>query len=53
MEGTMNYCPVCKREYKETGVKQTRRCPVCGSTLVKISDDTMNQVRQKNIRKKD
>jgi rRNA maturation endonuclease Nob1 len=49
----MNYCPVCKREYKETGVKPTRHCPICGSTLVQISDDTMDLVREKNIRKKD
>jgi rRNA maturation endonuclease Nob1 len=49
----MNYCPLCKREYKEMGVKQTRHCPVCGSMLVKVSDDIMDLVRQENIRKKD
>jgi len=49
----MNYCPVCKREYKQMSVHQTRRCPTCGSMLVQISDDTMDQVREKNIRKKD
>jgi rRNA maturation endonuclease Nob1 len=49
----MNYCPVCKREYKQMSVDQTRRCPICGSTLVQISDVEMDQVRQKNIRKKD
>jgi len=32
---------------------QTRRCPTCGSMLIQISDDTMDQVREESIRKKD
>jgi rRNA maturation endonuclease Nob1 len=49
----VNYCPVCKREYKEMHGRKTGHCPVCGSTLVQISDDKMDQMHQKNIRKKD
>ncbi|MGB7788150.1 heavy metal-binding domain-containing protein [Methanoregula sp.] len=47
----MNYCPVCKREYKEVKGKQTGRCPVCGTDLVQISESEMAVVRRENIRK--
>ncbi len=43
---TVNYCPVCKREYKEMSGNQTRRCPVCGSTRVQIPDDTITQMHR-------
>ncbi len=43
----MNYCPVCKREYKQMSVNKTRRCPTCGSMLVRISDDELDHIRQK------
>jgi hypothetical protein len=49
---TVNYCPVCKREYKETGGHETRNCPVCGSMLVQISENNMDQVRQDKAHKK-
>jgi len=49
----MNYCPVCKREYKEMSGKQTMHCPLCGSSLIRISDDEMNRVRRENIQKKE
>jgi rRNA maturation endonuclease Nob1 len=49
----MNYCPVCKREYKEMGGNKTLQCPVCGSTLVWISDDEMERVRRNNAGKKE
>ena len=43
----MNFCPVCTREYRQTsGRNQSGRCPVCGSTLVHISDSDLNQVRK-------
>jgi Zn finger protein HypA/HybF involved in hydrogenase expression len=50
---TVNYCPVCKREYTQKSRHQTGLCPVCGSTLVQISNDAMEKVRRKNIRKKE
>jgi len=48
----VNYCPVCKREYKESGASRTGRCPVCGSTLELISDRDINSVREENAKKK-
>jgi len=44
----VNYCPVCKREYKDMGGNQTGLCPVCGSTLVQLPDDAMDKVRREN-----
>jgi rRNA maturation endonuclease Nob1 len=41
----VNFCPVCKREYREMGTVQTRHCPVCGSALVQISENELNQER--------
>jgi DNA-directed RNA polymerase subunit RPC12/RpoP len=38
---SVKYCPVCKREYKEMSKNQTLHCPVCGSTLIQISDDAI------------
>ena len=49
----MNYCPVCKREYREMGRNETGNCPVCGSWLIRISDDEMNGVHRENIQKKE
>jgi hypothetical protein len=45
---TVNYCPVCKREYKDMGGKQTGLCPVCRSTLVQLRDEAMDKVRREN-----
>lgn len=46
----MNYCPVCKREFKEQTAAQTRLCPVCGSRLRKISEDELQKLRLKSRR---
>jgi hypothetical protein len=48
----VNYCSVCKREYKEKNGRQTRHCPTCGTTLVQISDDSMDRVRRDKLPKK-
>jgi len=50
--GFVNYCPVCKREYKEMSGGETRHCPVCGSRLIQISDEAIMQVRQESARKR-
>ncbi len=44
----MNYCPVCKREYKQLTWNQTGLCPTCGTRLQMISDEDLEQVRKKN-----
>ncbi|MDD4483032.1 MAG: hypothetical protein PHD55_01535 [Methanoregula sp.] len=49
----MNYCPICKREYKETSGNPARHCPVCGSTLVELSSGDIAQVRRRNRQKDD
>lgn len=49
---SMNYCPTCRREYKDTSGDTARHCPVCGSVLVQITDSALDVVRQKNIPKK-
>jgi rRNA maturation endonuclease Nob1 len=41
----MNYCPVCKREYRQLNRNQTGLCPVCGSRLRMISDEALEKVR--------
>lgn len=38
----MNYCTVCKRKYRQNTGYQTGRCPVCGSMLVRLSDDALD-----------
>jgi len=48
----VNYCPVCKREYRESGAHRTGLCPVCGSTLELISEHEIDKVRKKNAEKK-
>jgi hypothetical protein len=47
----MNYCPLCKREFKGMSGSRSRHCPVCGSTLVELSADEIAQVRHKNRQK--
>lgn len=46
----MNYCPVCKREYKQLNWNQTGFCPTCGTRLRMISDADLEIVRKKNRR---
>jgi rRNA maturation endonuclease Nob1 len=48
---TVNYCPVCKREYQVTSGNKEGLCPVCGTRLVQITDDEMAIVRRDNSRK--
>ncbi|MEN6396720.1 MAG: hypothetical protein ABFC78_09585 [Methanoregula sp.] len=47
----MNYCPICKREYKEMSGNQTLHCPVCGTTLIELSGNEIAHVRSMNRQK--
>ena len=49
----MNYCPVCKREYREMGRNETRQLSCLWHSLIRISDDEMNGVHRENIQKKE
>jgi ssDNA-binding Zn-finger/Zn-ribbon topoisomerase 1 len=50
---TVNYCPVCKREYQRTSGNRAGLCPVCGTRLVQITDEEMDTVRRDNLKKKE
>jgi rRNA maturation endonuclease Nob1 len=42
----MKYCPTCKRICEKLGETEVLFCPVCGSTLVLMSDEDMKKLKK-------
>lgn len=42
----MYYCPVCKRQSRQSDANHTGLCPVCGSKFIILSDEELERVRK-------
>jgi hypothetical protein len=48
----VNFCPVCKREYRQKAGCQTGWCPASPGALVRMLDEDPDQIRQEQYLQK-